>query len=597
MGILNRTTDSFFDKGAYFAFDRFLALADQLVHDGADLLDVGGVKAGPGPEVGEAEELDRVVPAIAALRERFDVPLSVDTWRASVAAAAFEVGALVGNDISGFADPGYLDAAAAAGATVVATHIRLAPRVPDPEPHYDDVVAEVGGFLLDRAARAEVAGLSPDQVIVDAGLDLGKTAAQSLELLRHSAELASLGYPLLLTRVEQDLPRQGARPRDRRATRRFARRGGARHRPGLPGAAGARRRRHAQGPRPARRDPRGDAVERGPMTAAKGAEPAIHVVKGADESMVSAGARRAARKAVGAGRGRGARRLGGGGRGRRRRRARDRGAPGAEQGRRALGRPRRRCAVHPPVLRRSAHRRRPRRRAPRRGAVLPARRAARRRLLPERVGAELRRQVPHRRPGEGRQVQGRRDRHLAAGVGSRSQPVARRAAARCARAPRRGRGPAARAPPRRGRRTAAVARGAAHRRVRRGGEDLGGRARALARRGGRRAAVGPDRRAGPGRHPRRRPGGAPPPRRRRPSPSPADGDAAPALRGDAPPRRGGRGERRRGRLARRDGALSHPQGPRAGPTARPRADRPGHLAARRRRPRRCGARSTGPRRS
>ena len=108
MGILNRTPDSFYDRGATWDFDAFLRRADELVADGADLLDVGGVKAGPGPEVGEAEELDRVVPAIAALRARFDVPLSVDTWRASVLDAACDAGAVVGNDISGFADPDYL---------------------------------------------------------------------------------------------------------------------------------------------------------------------------------------------------------------------------------------------------------------------------------------------------------------------------------------------------------------------------------------------------------------------------------------------------------------------------------------------------------
>ena len=134
MGILNRTPDSFFDGGRYWDLDAFYLRAEQLVGDGADLLDVGGVKAGPGPEVGEAEELDRVVPAIAALHDRFDVPLSVDTWRAGVAIEAFRAGAVVGNDISGFADPGFLPAAAGAGAAVVATHIRLGPRVPDPEP-------------------------------------------------------------------------------------------------------------------------------------------------------------------------------------------------------------------------------------------------------------------------------------------------------------------------------------------------------------------------------------------------------------------------------------------------------------------------------
>lgn len=199
MGILNRTTDSFYDKGAYFAMDRFLARAEQLVAEGADLLDVGGVKAGPGPEVTEDEELDRVIPAVEALRGRFDTPISVDTWRASVAEAAFAAGACVGNDISGFADPEYLTVAAKAQATVVATHIRLAPRVPDPEPHYDDVVVTVCEFLLERARSAEEVGIPPERIVIDAGLDLGKTWEQSVVLLHASDRLVALGYPLLLS--------------------------------------------------------------------------------------------------------------------------------------------------------------------------------------------------------------------------------------------------------------------------------------------------------------------------------------------------------------------------------------------------------------
>lgn len=199
MGILNRTPDSFYDKGAYWEFDAFVRKAEQLVEDGADFLDVGGVKAGPGEEVGEAEELDRVVPAVEALSARFDLPLSVDTWRASVAAACFDAGAVVGNDISGFADPDYLPVCAAAGASVVATHIRLAPRVPDPDPRYDDLVGDVCGFLADRAARAEAAGIERARIMVDAGLDLGKSEPQSLELLRASGELAALGYPVFLS--------------------------------------------------------------------------------------------------------------------------------------------------------------------------------------------------------------------------------------------------------------------------------------------------------------------------------------------------------------------------------------------------------------
>jgi len=199
MGILNRTPDSFYDKGATFALDDLVRRAGLLVDEGADLLDVGGVKAGPGPEVGEAEELDRVIPAIEALADRFDIALSVDTWRASVARAAYAAGAVVGNDISGFADPDYLAAAAEAGATVVATHIRLGPRIPDPDPVYDDVVGSVRSFLLERADRALAAGLAADQIVLDAGLDLGKTALQSLTLLRASDQLADLGYPLLLS--------------------------------------------------------------------------------------------------------------------------------------------------------------------------------------------------------------------------------------------------------------------------------------------------------------------------------------------------------------------------------------------------------------
>jgi len=200
MGILNRTPDSFFDQGGYYDFDAFLAKAEQLVGEGADFLDVGGVKAGPGPEVGEAEELERVVPAIEALRARFDIPLSVDTWRATVLRESLAAGAVVGNDISGFADPDYLSVAAAADASVVATHIRIGPRVPDPEPVYDEpVVDAVCRFLEERALQAEAAGIPSERVMIDAGLDLGKTEPQSLELLRAHDRLAALGWPLFLS--------------------------------------------------------------------------------------------------------------------------------------------------------------------------------------------------------------------------------------------------------------------------------------------------------------------------------------------------------------------------------------------------------------
>ncbi|MHB1924332.1 MAG: dihydropteroate synthase [Acidimicrobiales bacterium] len=199
MGILNRTPDSFYDRGSHFSLGAMLDRAAGLVADGADILDVGGVKAGPGPEVGLEEEIERVVPAVEALVERFEVPVSVDTWNARVARLAYGAGAVMGNDISGFSDPDYLPAAAEAGAAVVATHIRLGPRIPDPEPVYADVVEDVAAALEDMAARAAAAGIPSERIVVDAGLDLGKTWPQSLVLLRASDRLAGLGFPLLLS--------------------------------------------------------------------------------------------------------------------------------------------------------------------------------------------------------------------------------------------------------------------------------------------------------------------------------------------------------------------------------------------------------------
>ncbi|MDH4169290.1 MAG: dihydropteroate synthase [Acidimicrobiia bacterium] len=199
MGILNRTPDSFYDGGRYFGFDDFLRKAEALVDEGADFLDVGGVKAGPGPEVTEAEELDRVVPAVDALRQRFDLPISVDTFRAAVLDESCKAGAVVGNDISGFADPEFLAVAARHQVSVVACHVRLAPRVPDPEPVYDDVIVDVRRFLAERGQWALDAGIPRERIMVDAGLDLGKTPAMSAALLRQSDDLVGLGFPVFLS--------------------------------------------------------------------------------------------------------------------------------------------------------------------------------------------------------------------------------------------------------------------------------------------------------------------------------------------------------------------------------------------------------------
>jgi dihydropteroate synthase len=199
MGVLNRTTDSFYDRGAHFALDALLQRADALVADGADVLDVGARSGGVGTrEVTVEEETHLACEALEALRARVDVPLSVDTWRAAVVRAAFASGAVVGNDMSGFCDAGYLEAAAQAGASVVATHMRLAPQVADPDPVYGDVVEDVATALGDLAARALSAGIPPARVLVDPGLDLGKTWQQSVRLLARTDRFTRLGHPVLV---------------------------------------------------------------------------------------------------------------------------------------------------------------------------------------------------------------------------------------------------------------------------------------------------------------------------------------------------------------------------------------------------------------
>ncbi len=205
MGILNRTTDSFFDNGQYFDFDKFLAKAESLVHDGADILDIGGVKAGVGEPITLNQELDRVIPAIEALNARFDTPLSVDTWDATVLEESAKAGAVIGNDISGFMDRRYLMIAAKYDLAVVATHIRLKPRVYDPNPHYDDLIKEVTNFLQYRIQLAIDAGINKNSIMADMGPDLGKSTVQSLQLLKMSRYFReTLDVPMFLAVSNKD---------------------------------------------------------------------------------------------------------------------------------------------------------------------------------------------------------------------------------------------------------------------------------------------------------------------------------------------------------------------------------------------------------
>ncbi|TQN43130.1 dihydropteroate synthase [Blastococcus colisei] len=199
IGILNRTRDSFSDRGAYYELDRLLTRAEQLVADGADVLEVGARPGGVGvAEVGPDEERDLAAETIAALRSRFDVPLAVDTTRAGVAEAAFAEGAVLGNDMSGCLDPAYLPTVAAADAAVVVTHIRRPPGVPDPDPVYADLLGEVSDRLTALAQAAQDAGIDGDRVIVDPGIDLGKSWRQSLQLLARLDDIVSLDCPVLV---------------------------------------------------------------------------------------------------------------------------------------------------------------------------------------------------------------------------------------------------------------------------------------------------------------------------------------------------------------------------------------------------------------
>jgi dihydropteroate synthase len=204
MAILNRTPDSFYDRGATFGFGAALAAADRALAEGADWLDVGGVKAGPGAPVSEAEELARVVPLIEALRGRTDAVLSVDTFRAGVARRALAAGADVVNDPSGLHDLRIAEAAAEAGAGLVVMHTGGPPRTRPHRPAYDDVVAEVRAFLAGRVALAVGHGVPADRLIVDPGHDFHKNTFHSLELTRRLGELADLGHPLLVALSNKD---------------------------------------------------------------------------------------------------------------------------------------------------------------------------------------------------------------------------------------------------------------------------------------------------------------------------------------------------------------------------------------------------------
>jgi len=206
MAIVNRTPDSFYDRGATFADEQAHAAVDRAVAEGAEIVDLGGVKAGPGATVDVAEELDRVVPFVAAVRERHpDVVISVDTWRHEVGDAACRAGADLLNDAWGGHDPQLAEVAAAHDVGIVCTHAgRLAPRTRPHRVEYDDVMADVLDVTVGLAERAVSLGVDRERVLIDPGHDFGKNTRHSLEATRRIDEMVATGWPVLASLSNKD---------------------------------------------------------------------------------------------------------------------------------------------------------------------------------------------------------------------------------------------------------------------------------------------------------------------------------------------------------------------------------------------------------
>jgi dihydropteroate synthase len=219
MGIVNATPDSFSDGGDHPSLEARFAHAAALLEAGADLLDVGGESAsGHHPAVTAATEIDRVVPLIVRLTGELGAVVSIDTYKREVAEAAIAAGASLVNDVSGLRDLAVADVCAATGAGLVIMHTRVEPKgtLLDPE-RYDDVVADVTGFLRERMDAAVARGVAPEQILLDPGPDFAKTPAQTVATLRAIEPLRALGRPLLWAVSNKDfvgaITGRGARER------------------------------------------------------------------------------------------------------------------------------------------------------------------------------------------------------------------------------------------------------------------------------------------------------------------------------------------------------------------------------------------------
>ena len=206
MAIVNRTPDSFYDKGATFDLDPALRRCDEVIAAGASIVDIGGVKAGPGKAVGAAEEIDRVVPIIEKVHERHpDVLISVDTWRSEVAEAAVAAGAGLVNDTWAGWDPGLIEVAGHHRVGYVCSHTGgITPRTRPHRVHFDDVVADVIAETTQLAERAATLGCPEELTFIDPTHDFGKNTFHGLELLRRIDEVVATGWPVLMALSNKD---------------------------------------------------------------------------------------------------------------------------------------------------------------------------------------------------------------------------------------------------------------------------------------------------------------------------------------------------------------------------------------------------------
>jgi len=206
MAIINRTPDSFYDKGATFEDAAAMAAVARAIDEGADIVDIGGVKAGPGADVDDAEEIRRVAPFVAAVRASHpDIAISVDTWRGTVGRACLAEGADIINDAWGGVDPDLAGVVGEFGAAIVCTHAGgVAPRTRPHRIGYDDVVTDAVTMVTGLAEKAAAAGVPRESVLIDPGHDFGKNTWHSLELTRRLNDLVDTGWPVLVSLSNKD---------------------------------------------------------------------------------------------------------------------------------------------------------------------------------------------------------------------------------------------------------------------------------------------------------------------------------------------------------------------------------------------------------